>query len=63
LIVSNLFAQEFFHTLLSLAKQCIDTPEPIISKELVHIALALGDILLNKNIPQQVRTVSLCWTL
>ncbi|PNF34731.1 hypothetical protein B7P43_G05457, partial [Cryptotermes secundus] len=47
--------EEFFHTLLSLAKQCIDTPEPHVSKELVHIALALGDILLNKNTPQQVQ--------
>jgi hypothetical protein len=63
LIVLNLFAQEFFHTFLSLAKQYIDTPEPRISEELVHIALALGDILLNKNISQQVRTVFLYWTL
>jgi hypothetical protein len=62
LIVLSLFAQEFFYMLLSLAKQCIDTPEPRVSKELVHIALALGDILLNENVPQQVRTVSPLWT-
>jgi hypothetical protein len=59
MIVLSLFAQEFFHTILSLAKQCINTPEPCISEELVRVTLALGDIMLNRNIPQQVRTVSL----
>lgn len=46
----------FASPLLSLAKQCIYTPEPFISEELVRIALALEDILLNKNVPQQVKT-------